>query len=104
MPPKSKRFTKKDFLGIRPKVFFRGLYIDIAYISDQNQKVTCIISKKTLKTAVERNTVKRRIMNGLQTITLPSQYSYIFYPKKTSHEISYSLLIEEIKKAFATLH
>lgn len=104
MPPKTKRFTKEDFSGIRPKVFFRGTVLDVAYTPLSPQKFACVISKKTLKTAVERNFVKRRIMNGLRTMDIPKQYSFIFYPKKTSYTTPYTLLIEEIKQAFATLH
>jgi ribonuclease P protein component len=104
MPPKTKRFTKEDFSGIRPKVFFRGTLLDIAYIPLSSQKFACVISKKTLKTAVERNMVKRRILNGLRTLTIPTQHSFIFYPKKTSYTAPYALLIEEIKQAFTTLH
>jgi RNase P protein component len=104
MPPKTKRFTKEDFSGIRPKVFFRGTVLDVAYCIFPTQKYACVISKKTLKRAVERNWVKRRVMNGLHSCTIPKEKSFVFYPKKTSYTVPYSLLIEEIKQAFATLH
>ncbi len=104
MPPKNKRFTKEDFLKARPKVFFRGALVDIAYVQLPTQKFACVISKKTLKTAVVRNSVKRKIMNCLSTIEIPTQHSFVIYPKKTTKDTPYSLLDEEIKKAFATLH
>jgi ribonuclease P protein component len=103
MFPKTQRFTKEDFSGVRLKVFFRGILLDIAYCTLPTQKYACVISKKTLKTAVQRNLVKRRIMNGLQTCTIPEGKSFVFYPKKTSYTAEYSLLIEEIQQAFATL-
>lgn len=103
MPPKDKRFTQKDFLKVRPKVFFRGLLLDVAYITLPSQKFACVISKKTLAKAVERNRVKRRIMNVLQTIDIQTQNSFVVYPKKTSKDAAYPLLGEEIKKAFDTL-
>lgn len=103
MFPKNQRFTKEDFSGIRPKVFFRGSLMDVAFCTLPTPKYACVISKKTLKTAVQRNLVKRRIMNGLRTCALPEGKSFVFYPKKTSYTAPYSLLIEEIQQAFATL-
>jgi ribonuclease P protein component len=104
MLPKSERLTKEDFTISRPKVFFRGELFDVAFIALPTQKFACVISKKTLKKAVDRNTVKRRILNALHTTKTTSPDSFIFYPKKTSIEARYSHLYKEIEKAFATLH
>jgi RNase P protein component len=104
MLPKSERFTKNNFLGIRPKVFFRGTLLDVAGIILPTQKFACVTSKKTLKRAVDRNLIKRRIFNAIKGIPHTFAYSIIFYPKKGSATISYSQLVDEIKSAFATLH
>ena len=63
MLPKSKRFTKEDFEGKRPKVFFRGEYLDIAALTLPSQKFACVTAKKTFKRAVDRNLIKRRVFN-----------------------------------------
>jgi ribonuclease P protein component len=104
MLPKSKRLTKEDFIRNRPKIIFRGELFDIAAVTLPTQKFACVIAKKTLKRAVDRNRVKRRILNTLQKIKTTSTHSFIFYPKKISLDTPYSQLHEEIKKVFATLH
>lgn len=104
MLPKSERFTKEDFQGVRPKVFFRDTVIDIAKVSLPTQKIACVISKKTLKRAVDRNYAKRRVYTIIGTLPLPPKDSFVFYLKKDSISIPYSRLEEIITQAFATLH
>lgn len=104
MLPKSQRFTKEDFEGKRPKVFFRSELLDIAAITLPTQRFACVTSKKTCKRAVDRNLIKRRIFSVIQEIPHSFIYSLIFYPKKSSPTIPYSQLREEIKRAFDTLH
>lgn len=103
MLQKSKRLTKEDFTGSRPKVFFRGELFDIAYISSVSLKFACVISKKTLKRAVDRNLVKRRFMECLHNVSPVKPYYFILYPKKITLSTPYQQLHEEIIKAFATL-
>ncbi len=104
MLPKSKRFTKEDFQGKRPKVFFRSNLLDIAALTLPVQKFACVTSKKTLKRAVDRNLIKRRIFGVVQELKRPATHSLIFYPKKGSPTIPYSQLQKEIQKAFDTLY
>lgn len=104
MLPKSKRFTKQDFSITRPKFFFRGELFDSAYYLFPTQKFACVIAKKTLKQAVERNLVKRRISSILEEIKPEKKYSIVIYPKKEVLKVPYSHLKEEIIKAFDTLH
>ena len=104
MLPKSGRLTKKDFMEHRPKVFFRGDFFDASYMITETQKFACIVAKKTFKTAVERNKIRRRVYNALKGKDINKKYSLIFYPKKTINTIPYAHLVEEILKASATLH
>lgn len=103
MLPKSQRLTKEDFKGLRPKVFFRGELFDIGYIPGETKKFACVIAKKTLSKAVDRNLIKRRIMECLQEVNPSKPYSFVIYPKKISLSTSYQQLHKEIIKAFATL-
>ncbi len=103
MLPKSERFTKQDFVGNRPKVFFRGELFDVALVRLTTQKFSCVTSKKTLKRAVDRNLIKRRIFTIIKELQLKSGNSFIFYPKKNSQTTPYSHLREEITRVFATL-
>jgi ribonuclease P protein component len=103
MLPKSERFTQEDFKGKRPKVFFRGEYLDIAALTLPTQKFACVISKKTFKRAVDRNLITRRIFSVIKDSKPNPLYSIIFYPKKGSITIPFLKLHDEIKKAFDTL-
>lgn len=103
MLPKSKRLTKEDFKSSRPKIFFRGDFFDIAILTTPPQKFACVIAKKTLSRAVDRNTLKRKIFAIVENSKVTSSHSFIIYPKKTSSIIPYSQLEEEIRRAFATL-
>ncbi len=104
MLSKSKRFTKEDFVGKHPKVFFRSDILDVAALILPAQKYACVTSKKTLKRAVDRNCIKRRIFSIIQELKQNPVYSFVFYPKKNSQTVPYSQLREEIQKAFDTLH
>jgi ribonuclease P protein component len=104
MLPKSERFTKEDFQGKRPKVFFRSELFDVAALTLPSQKFACVTAKKTLKRAVDRNLIKRRIFSAIQEISPISTYSLVFYPKKGSVTVPFKQLHDEIKKAFDTLH
>lgn len=108
MLPKSERLTKEDFARNRPKVFFRCELFDIASFPSPALRFACVIAKKTLKKSVERNSVKRKIMSAIQEILTEDnaikKQALVFYPKKISYTASYALLVDEIKKAFISLH
>jgi ribonuclease P protein component len=106
MLPKQLRFTKQDFVGTRPKVFFRGTFCDAAFVSLPTTKYTCIISKKTLKRAVDRNRARRRLMSIVAQYSKSTQSnkSVILYPKKELPTAPHPQLQDEIKKLFDTLH
>ena len=105
MLPKSERLTKEDFASNkRPQVFFRGALFDVAHIQLASSKFACVTSKKTMKKAVDRNGVKRKIFQAIQATQKQNSFSYIVYPKKESNGAAYSQLYEEMKKVFDTLH
>lgn len=103
MLPKSKRYTKEDFITTRPRIFSRGELFDMAYSLLPQQKYTCVVAKKTLKKAVDRNRVKRVILAIMRNNPANKKYSIICYPKKTALSTPYSHLEEKIIEAFATL-
>ena len=104
MLPKSERLTKNDFESIRPKVFFRGEFFDVALVPLEATKFACVISKKKIKRAVDRNKVKRRIFGALKESRPKSTGHFIFYIKSSAENALYGSLNKEISKAFATLH
>jgi len=103
MLPKSERLTTIDFVGLRPKFILRGTYSDIAVTPSTASRFACVIAKKRIKRAVDRNTVKRKIYSILRTTRPQSLYLVIVYPKLSALSGSYSHIQREIAEAFATL-
>jgi ribonuclease P protein component len=104
MLPKSERLTKEDFKTLKTKIVYRGIFIDVAKTSHKEALFACIVSKKTLKKAVDRNKVRRRIYSLLKEKDLDPTLSLIVYPKKESLIVPFIQLKEELQKVFATLH
>jgi ribonuclease P protein component len=108
MLPKKERLTKVDFVGLRPRIIVRGTFVDIAVskmVSDPPlSRFACVIAKKKVKRAVDRNRIKRKIYHILQQENPKSPYLVIVYPKPTALSASQLLIKDEIITAFATLH
>lgn len=103
MLPKSERLTKKDFIGLRPQIVFRGTFVDIAVSPADSSRFACVIAKKRIKKAVDRNTVKRKIYHCIYDKKPKNSLLVIIYPKTTALTSSYSQMKEEIHQAFDTL-
>ena len=103
MLPKPERLTKLDFVGLRPCVIFRGSFVDIAVVKAEKSRFACVIAKKRLKKAVERNRVKRKIYHIIQDNKPKTPHLVIIYPKVTVLSGNSTHIKEEIIKAFATL-
>ncbi len=103
MLPKSKRLTTKDFSGLKTKIIFRGTYVDIAVSPSETTRFACVVSKKRIKRAVDRNTARRKIYTTLRAITLNKTYFVIIYPKQNVISSSHTGIEKEIWSVFATL-
>ncbi|MCF7843974.1 ribonuclease P protein component [Candidatus Gracilibacteria bacterium] len=103
MLPKPERLTKSDFVGLRPRTVFRGTFVDIAVSSAPKSRFACVITKKRIKRAVDRNNVKRKIYHIIRDVKPKSPHLVILYPKITTLKSNYSHIKEEITQAFATI-
>ena len=103
MLPKSERLTKTDFVGLRPRIVFRGTFVDIAISKTTTSRFACIIAKKRIKRAVDRNSVKRKIYHIIREIKPKSPNLVIIYPKVTALHASQIHIREEIGSVFTTL-
>ncbi|MBP6948466.1 MAG: ribonuclease P protein component [Candidatus Pacebacteria bacterium] len=106
MLPKPKRLTKDDFKGIKPRIIFRGSFVDVAALYTPNttlSRFSCVIAKKRIKKAVERNRIKRKVYHALKMYIPEKNYIVVIYPKITILSTSYTQISNEIKLAFATL-
>lgn len=103
MLPKSERLTKTDFVGLRPRIVFRGTFVDIATSQAATSRFACVIAKKRIKRAVDRNSVKRKIYHIIREIKPKSPNLVIIYPKVTALHASQTHIREEIGSVFTTL-
>lgn len=103
MLPKSKRLTTKDFNGLRAKMVFRGTYVDVAVSPSLATRFACVISKKRVKKAVDRNTIRRKIYHILSSVVVASPHFIIVYPKQNVLSGSFTEIQKEILEVFATL-
>ena len=104
MLPKKKRLTKSDFTNLKPKVIFRGVYVDIATAPGKEIKFSCVVSKKRIKKAVLRNKARRRVYSVLGDVSIKTPCFVVVYPKHTVHSGNYLHLKNEISQVFDTLH
>jgi ribonuclease P protein component len=105
MLPKLKRVTTKDFKGIKTHLVYRGSFFDLSVApSPLSTKFACIVSKKRIKRAVDRNKARRKIYTLLQEIKTKSPLLVFIYPTKNILTAPFPELQAEIRKAFATLY
>ncbi|MBP6888193.1 MAG: ribonuclease P protein component [Candidatus Pacebacteria bacterium] len=106
MLPAALRLTKKDFKIIKPRIVYRGEFFDVAKKEEVNLKIACVISKKRIKKATARNSIRRKVLHALSLYikNKPLIGFFVIYPKTLPKTISYTKIEEEIFKAFATLH
>ena len=99
--PKQSRLTREDISAlskIRPKTYFGRFFTLAAYSADQNTKVACVVAKKNVRHATDRNTVKRRVREIIRALlpTLPAG-SYIIYTKKKANEATFADIQADIQ-------
>ena len=104
MLPKKNRITRKDFPA-PPKQGFRvfsELFSGMVYPEKgQHIKVSIVVSKKTAKLAVMRNTLKRRFYAAIQPLlsNMDQGALVVLYPKKGSEKTLVSTIKEELVAA-----
>ncbi len=109
MLPKKSRITTKDFKGIKTRLVYRGAFFDVStapiLVGNSISKFACIVAKKRIRRAVDRNTARRKVYTLIKTgvDTLKSPSLVFIYPTKNILQAPHAALIEEIRKAFATL-
>lgn len=107
MLPRKNRIPRKDFPGHKVQGFrvFSPLFSAVFYrVSDTkvlNSRVSVVVSKKTAKTAVSRNTLRRRFYELLapNLAGLVPATTIVIYPKKEAQKEQFSVLKSEVEKA-----
>ncbi len=103
MLSKKNRITRKDFparnrQGLR---FFSAFFTGTIYANEGGVKVSVVVSKKTAKTAVVRNYLRRLFYEAVseQTKGFLKGALIVFYPKIEAQKAPFSVLKTEIEKA-----
>jgi ribonuclease P protein component len=107
MLPKTKRIKSVDFKGLKTRLVYRGAFFDVSAApmggEGATTKFACVIAKKRIRRAVDRNTAKRKVYTLLKDVATTSPLFVFVYPTKQVLHAPHPSLQEEIKKAFATL-
>ncbi len=103
MLPKSKRARRDDFNELKKKNTVRGVFVDIMYSPSKEIRFACVISKKKIKLAVDRNRVRRKIYSALEKIKLNKPHIVIIYPKQVALTSPHKKIVTEIQSIFDTL-
>lgn len=106
MLPKKNRISRKDFPSHKMQGFrvFSPLFSAVFYKENKlvvESRASIVVSKKTAKTAVVRNKLRRRFYNLLaphfKSVLAP--FTVVIYPKVEAQKVESLILNGEIKKA-----
>lgn len=103
MLPKSKRLTVSDFKGLKTRIIYRGAYFDVASVPKEATKYACIIAKKRIKRAVDRNKARRKVHEALRAVETKEPSYILIYPHKQILLSRPEDIKKELMTAFATL-
>lgn len=103
MLPKLKRLTKTDFKGLKARITYRGAHFDIAAVPKRETKYACIIAKKRVRRAVDRNKARRKVYEALKSIEPATPAYILIYPAKQAVSATLEAIKDELKSVFATL-
>ena len=82
---------------------YRGAHFDIAVAPGTTTKYTCIIAKKRIRRAVDRNKTRRKVYEALHSIQPSSSSVILIYPTKQALFASVTSIQKELQTVFATL-
>lgn len=108
MLPRKNRISRNDFPSYNAKGFrvFSPLFSAVFYTKTTqdgqvSQQASVVVSKKTAKTAVLRNYLRRRFYDLLNPYfkDISTSFTVVFYPKIEAKNSSQEILNKEIEKA-----
>lgn len=101
MLPRNKRIQKKDFPAPKRQGFrvHSPLFSMTVYKNDESTRVSVVVSKKTAKTAVVRNKIRRRMYEAMKPFMdrITKTSLIVIYPKKEVSTIRFNVLKKEIE-------
>ena len=103
MPNKSERVTRADFNKLSKREILRSSLFDVAFLKGDTIKVGCVISKKRVKKAVERNKIRRKSYQAFKESGFTKPYTIIIYPRAEMLTSPLQEVVMEFSKVLATL-
>jgi len=102
MLPKKNRIPRKDFPTDSRQGFrvFSPLFSAVFYKTTKPEShISVVVSKKTAKNAVTRNSLRRRFYSVVAEYLTKNPVMAVFYPKKEAIKADFKNLKSEIEKA-----
>lgn len=103
MPPRKERLSRADFNSLSSRSTLRSSLFDITYITSPQLKVACVISKKRVKLAVERNKIRRKTYHAFKETGFNKSYIIIIYPRIEMLRAPFKETVVELSKTLDTL-
>lgn len=103
MPPKAIRLSRADFNKLSERATLRSPLFDITYSPSECLKVACVIAKKRVKLAIERNRIRRKAYHAFKDTNFDKNYIIIIYPRIEMSKCPYKEIVMELSKVLATL-
>ncbi|OHA80230.1 MAG: ribonuclease P protein component [Candidatus Yonathbacteria bacterium RIFCSPHIGHO2_01_FULL_44_41] len=107
MLPRKNRISRKNFPTHKARgsrvfsPFFSAVFYQNDDVEEKQSRMATVVSKKTAKTAVARNLLRRRFyelfMPYLKEMIRPT--TVVIYPKSEAQKVPFSFLKSEIEKA-----
>jgi ribonuclease P protein component len=101
MIPQKNRIPRKDFPSDHREGFrvFSPLFSGVIYPSTKGVRVSTVVSKKTAKAAVTRNSLKRRFYAAISPHlkSFSREVLVVLYPKKDAIKAPFSLIQSEVE-------
>lgn len=104
MVTKELRLTKTLFKEHRTKLVYRGDLFDVASMPTlPSCKIACVVAKKRMKRAVDRNYAKRRVYEAARSVGVPTSKALVIYPKSVILTAPFDEICVTLREVFATL-
>lgn len=103
MPPRKARLSRADFNNLSSRSTVRSPLFDITYTKGIETKVACVISKKRVKFAVERNRIRRKAYHAFKETGFSKPFIVIIYPRIEMLKAPFKETVVELSKVLDTL-
>ncbi|MGE5540841.1 MAG: ribonuclease P protein component [Bacillota bacterium] len=102
MLPKAKRLTRASFAPLAAGKRAVSAHFSITWLPSDEGRCAAVVSKKVAKKAVDRHTLKRRIIDAITPHAVQGR-SFVVYARAGSPSLPYRILKQELDTLFSSL-